>query len=49
MKRLCQVLKRETELEGLNVLDALRTASGGGEEISLTSHMSNYLDASSFV
>ena len=46
VKRSCQVSKREIELEGLDVLDALRMASDGGEAISLTSHMNNYLDSS---
>lgn len=46
VKRSCQVSKREIELEGLDVLDALRMASDGGEAIPLTSHMNNYLNSS---
>ena len=40
MKRLCQVLKREMEFEGLDVLDLLRMASNGREQVSSTDHRS---------
>lgn len=46
MKRLCQVLKREIELEGLEVLDLLRMASNDGERIPLTDYTSVIQDFS---
>jgi hypothetical protein len=46
MRRLCQVLERETELQAFDVLHVLRLFPDGREAISLTSNRSN---TSSFV
>ena len=44
MKRLCQVLKREVELEGVDVLDLLRNASNDEEQVSSADHTSTGRD-----
>lgn len=44
MRRLCHVgLKREMELEGVNILDLLRMAPDDGEQVSSTNYRLKYL------